>query len=101
MRKLVPLVLLALISCASPSGSHAPPTDLPAPAPEFWHQIREAGDGLGWSCGRCEQKRETSYVCVNCHPRDYEAIVDFTIDCINTDRENDAVADRQTDVLQD
>lgn len=109
MLKLALTVLLLTSSCASPVGSHALPSDLPTPSPDFWEQIGDVGNKAAWDCGRCEEPTADARVlfgpgatiCHNCTPRNYEAVVDFTLDCINTDRENDAIADRETDVLAD
>ncbi len=109
MPKLVASLCLVLISCAGPSGSHAPPSDLVEPPAEFYAQIGEAGQTQQWSCGRCDEPEtlpelfgEGAYLCHNCKPRNYEAVIDFTIHCINIDAENDAVrGGKATPVLGD
>lgn len=67
-------------ACASgPSGVHAPPTDIsPQPQAELAEQIQRANAAGG-----------------------YDALIDLVLECHNVDLENDAVAERETPVLED
>ena len=80
LRCVVPKLLLSLflggISCAGPTtGSFAPPSDMPAPPPAYWDEVRAVGD---------------TGCCVN--------MLQFEASCIYIDNLNDAVRDDMTPI---